>query len=85
MSSLRKLFDAACANPGSITFSDLKRIVKGAGFAYRRNNGDHEVYGKEGVPEIINLQPRKKDKRMAKEYQVEQVVDIINKYGIEVE
>ena len=76
---------AAKAAPRSVTFVDLKRLVTAIGFVLDRHNGDHDIYVRSSVPEIINLQPRKGDRRMAKPYQVNQVVEIIERYAIEVE
>ena len=80
-----KILAAAKATPKSITFADLRRLVAAAGFVIDRHHGDHEIYIADGIPEIINLQPRKGDRRMAKAYQVEQVIEIVERYGIEVE
>lgn len=42
---------------------------------------DHFIYWKDGIDEIINIQP---DGNKAKPYQVKQVRNIILKYGLEV-
>jgi len=44
-----------------------------------RVRGDHHIFVKEGVTEILNLQPRGVQ---AKPYQVKQVRNIILKYGM---
>jgi len=55
----------------NIDFADLCHYVEILGFiAHPENNGSHNVYGKEGIVEIINLQPEGKS---AKSYQVRQV------------
>jgi predicted RNA binding protein YcfA (HicA-like mRNA interferase family) len=64
-----------------IKFTDLCTMLKVLGFQ-RRIKGDHHIYSKEGVDEIINLQPRG---NMAKPYQVKQVRTIILKYKLEVQ
>jgi predicted RNA binding protein YcfA (HicA-like mRNA interferase family) len=79
-----KILAAARNNPEGVALSDLRKLVLAAGFAHKRTDGSHEVYGRKDVPEVVGLQPRKHDKRMAKIYQVRQVVDIIDKYKIEV-
>ena len=43
--------------------------------------GDHFIYWKYGIDEIINIQP---DGNKAKPYQVKQVRNTILKYGLEV-
>jgi hypothetical protein len=40
------------------------------------------VYSRPGTPEIIDLQP---DKGKAKTYQVRQILDLIEKYGITID
>jgi hypothetical protein len=80
-----RILAAARSSPKSITFGDLQRLVVAAGFVLDRHHGDHAIYIRNGIPEIINLQPRKGDKRMAKPYQVQQVIEILERYGLEVE
>lgn len=45
----------------------------------RRMKGDHHIYVKEGVAEILNLQPRK---TKAKPYQVRQVRAVLVRYKL---
>jgi len=72
---LRLLGGSADAN---ITFSDLCRLMLDLGFK-PRIKGDHHIFHKEGIPEILNLQPRGKS---AKPYQVKQVRNLILKYKL---
>ena len=60
----------------NILFTDLQKVLDRLGFTCRIK-GDHFIYTKDGVEEIINIQPIK-DK--AKPYQVRQVRSIILKY-----
>jgi len=62
----------------NILFSDLCGILARLSFDCRIK-GDHFIYTKEDVEEIINLQP-KGDK--AKPYQVKQVRNVILKYRL---
>ena len=64
----------------NIKFSDLQKILNKMGFQYRVK-GDHFIYWKDGIDEIINIQP---DGNKAKPYQVKQVRNVIIKYGLEV-
>lgn len=51
-------------------------------FGFRcRIKGDHFIYYKHGIDEIINIQP---DGNKAKPYQVKQVRNLILKYKMEV-
>jgi hypothetical protein len=62
----------------NIPFSGLCRLLKVFGFA-ERIRGDHHIFTKHGVEEILNLQP--KDSK-AKPYQVRQVRSIILRYKL---
>jgi predicted RNA binding protein YcfA (HicA-like mRNA interferase family) len=64
----------------NIKFSDLRRLLFRLGFD-ERIKGSHHIFYKEGIAEIINLQPLKDGK--AKPYQVKQVRSIILKYKIQ--
>ena len=63
----------------NIGFSDLTKLILSLGFA-ERIKGDHHIFTKAGVVEIINLQPLKDGR--AKAYQVKQVRYIILKYKL---
>lgn len=60
----------------SIRFSELQNVLTALGFQYRVK-GDHFIYYREGIDEIINIQP---DGNKAKPYQVKQVRNLIHKY-----
>ncbi len=65
----------------NINFADLCRYVERLGFEERNDGsgGSHRVYDKEGVTEIINLQPAGS---LAKPYQVKQVRRLIENYTL---
>lgn len=63
----------------NIRFEDLKKLIIDFGFDCRIK-GDHYIFTKGGVMEIINLQPLRDGK--AKPYQVKQVRNIIIKYKL---
>ena len=62
----------------NISFEDLCHLLKRLGFI-ERIRGDHYIFTKEGVEEILNLQPKG---RQAKTYQVKQVRAAIVKYRL---
>ncbi len=62
----------------NIKFSELKSLLEHLGFKCRIK-GDHFIYYREGILEIINIQPKGK---MAKAYQVKQIRNIITKYHL---
>lgn len=62
----------------SISFAELQKVLDVLGFQCRIK-GDHFVYTKDGIPEIVNIQPKG---NKAKAYQVKQVRNIIIKYKL---
>ncbi len=66
------------ARDKSILFVDLRAVLERLGFQCRIK-GDHFIYTKAGVDEIINIQPVG---NKAKPYQVKQVRNIILKYNL---
>jgi predicted RNA binding protein YcfA (HicA-like mRNA interferase family) len=63
-------------------FDDLCYVLERAGFQLRSGKGSHRIYHKEGVVEIVNVQPRN---GKAKPYQVKQVRELLLKYKINIE
>jgi|LGVF01.1.fsa_nt_gb hypothetical protein len=64
-------------NDKNIRFQDLRKLILHYGFT-ERIRGDHYIFTKENVFEIINLQPLKDGK--AKPYQVKQVRKLFLEY-----
>jgi len=58
--------------------SELCALLRHLGFA-ERIRGDHYIFTREGVAEILNLQPRG---GKAKAYQVKQVRGVLTAYGL---
>ena len=63
-----------------IRFTELCALLHRLGFEERSTSGSHRVFQRQGVPEIINLQPRPDGS--AKPYQVKQVGTLILKYRL---
>jgi len=63
----------------NIRFDDLRKLLLSFGFN-ERIKGDHHIFSKIELEEIINIQPLKDGK--AKAYQVKQVRNIILKYKL---
>jgi hypothetical protein len=61
-----------------ISFSQMCHLLRRLGLQ-ERIRGDHHIFTKEGVAEIINLQPKGSK---AKPYQVKQVRNVIVKYKL---
>ncbi len=72
---MRILRGVADAN---IPFAGLCELLRHLGFT-ERIRGSHHIFFKDGVAEILNLQPRN---NLAKPYQVKQVRRVILQYGL---
>lgn len=66
------------ASDANIPFNQLCNLLRRLGFE-ERIRGDHHIFTKNGVEEIINLQPKG---NKAKPYQVKQVRGVILKYRL---
>lgn len=64
----------------NISFSELRYLLLKLGFE-ERVRGSHHIFTKNGVEEILNLQP---DGAKAMPYQVKQVRNIVLHYRLEV-
>lgn len=62
----------------NIRFRDLRNLLVHLGFE-ERIRGDHHIFVREGVEELINLQ---REGSKAKPYQVRQVRAVITRYGL---
>jgi len=62
----------------NIPFEDFRHLLRRLGFE-ERIRGNHHIFTKDGVEEILNLQPKG---RQAKPYQVKQVREVIVKYRL---
>lgn len=62
----------------NISFAQLRRLLKGLGFE-ERIRGDHHIFTRTDVEEILNLQPKGSK---AKPYQVKQVRGVIVRYRL---
>ena len=62
----------------NISFTEIIALLEWLGFDLRIR-GDHHIFSREGIEEIINLQPKS---GKAKPYQVKQVRNLVIKYGL---
>ena len=62
----------------NIKFSELCQLLKKLGFS-ERIKGDHYIFSKDNIEEIINIQPKN---NKAKGYQVKQIRNLIVKYHL---
>ena len=80
MSQLEKLLNKILigTSDANIPFAQLCQLLRKLGFE-ERIRGSHHIFFKEGIEEILNLQPKGSQ---AKAYQVQQVRTIIIKYQL---
>jgi len=81
MTRSRKLLERVLAQGSerAIRFSDLRTLLRGLGFG-ERMRGSHHIFFRDGVEEILNLQPRSDGS--AKPYQVRQVRALLLRYKL---
>jgi predicted RNA binding protein YcfA (HicA-like mRNA interferase family) len=81
MSKLEKVLMAVLRGTAdaNIAFADLRYLLDRLGFQ-ERVRGSHHIFVRDGIEEILNLQPRAGN--MAKPYQVKQVRQVILKYKL---
>lgn len=80
MGKLEKILDQILrgGSDQNVTFDDLTALLVSLDFE-KRIKGSHHVFSKEGIEEIINIQP---SGSKAKPYQVKQVRAVIVKYKL---
>jgi hypothetical protein len=80
MSRVAKTLDRVLrgTSDANIGFDDLRGLLAHLGFA-ERVRGSHHIFTRDGIPEILNLQPRGSQ---AKAYQVKQVRGVIVTHGL---
>jgi predicted RNA binding protein YcfA (HicA-like mRNA interferase family) len=63
-----------------IWFHGMCSILRSLGFQERIIRGNHHIFTKEGVEEILNLQPKTETK--VKPYQVKQIRQVVLRYRL---
>jgi hypothetical protein len=66
------------SSDAGIRFDDLRGVLRRLGFE-ERIKGSHHIFTRDGVKEILNLQPKGS---MAKAYQVKQVRRVLVQYKL---
>ena len=69
------------ASDKNFDFDELRTLILNLGFN-ERISSSHHIYTKEGIDEIINIQPKH---GKAKPYQVKQVRNLVIKYKLDVD
>jgi hypothetical protein len=80
MSNISKLLEKIIYSRdyNNINFQDLCNLLKRFGFN-ERIKGDHHIFTRNDIEEILNLQPKG---AQAKNYQIKQIQKIIIKYKL---
>lgn len=80
MSKLNKILNKVIQGnaDANIRFVDMTSLLQYLGF-HERVRGDHHIFTKDGIVDILNLQPRK---GKCKPYQVKQVRELVIGYGL---
>lgn len=84
MTRFAKLLDRLLSGDAdrAYAFDDLCTVLFGLGFT-RRVHGSHHIFTRDGIRDILNLQPRRGGE--AKPYQVRQVRDVVVRYGLSIQ
>ncbi|MGD0023526.1 MAG: type II toxin-antitoxin system HicA family toxin [Xanthobacteraceae bacterium] len=82
MASPKQTLESVKRGGGGIAFRDLQRLLEKLGFRLARVSGSHHIYIHPKVPRPMNVQAAGKD---AKPYQVRQLRDIVEEFGLELE
>ena len=76
-----KLYKHLIATRGPMRFRDFQRVLEAFGFTLDRIKGSHHNYKHPLVPRPLSIQPRG---NMAKPYQIDQFLDIVEELGLEI-
>lgn len=74
-----QLLERARRNAKSFTFTELRALAS-CYFTLDRRRGSHHIFVRDGC-RPLNFQPRHRDPKMAKPYQVRQLVAVIESLG----
>jgi predicted RNA binding protein YcfA (HicA-like mRNA interferase family) len=77
-----KLFARLMASPQSMRFRDFQRVLEAFGFKLDRINGSHHNYRHPLATRPLSIQPKG---NMAKPYQIDQFLDIVEEFGLKIE
>ena len=85
MDRVEKIYRDALNSPVNISFKDLCYLLEGVGFEFRRQKGtSHKIYKHPRIKDFQDamMPVQEGDNGKAKIYQVEQVLEIIEKYEL---
>jgi predicted RNA binding protein YcfA (HicA-like mRNA interferase family) len=79
----QKILDKVLTGSQNVRFEEFLHLLEGFGFVLERVRGSHHLLSREGVPEMLSVQPRKDGK--AKPYQVKQFLKIVEQYDLQLD
>jgi predicted RNA binding protein YcfA (HicA-like mRNA interferase family) len=80
--SRKALLRRILAGSRNVSFEDFEYLIQGFGFRLARQRGSHFIFTREGIRELINIQPLRSE---AKPYQIRQFLKIVEAYNLELE
>lgn len=63
----------------SVAYRDFENLMVAFGFVFDRMNGSHAIYKHPSIPRPFPIQPDGKD---AKRYQVRDLLELVEQYGL---
>jgi predicted RNA binding protein YcfA (HicA-like mRNA interferase family) len=82
MTRIAKLYEQVLHQNRALSFSEFQRLLEAFGYCLKRQNGSHMAYRHQSVMDTRIIQPKGK---MAKPYQVDQFLDMVEKYALTME
>ncbi len=76
------LLQRLLAGQRSIAFRDFERILEALGFVLDRIKGSHHIYTHPKLARPFPVQP---DGKEAKRYQIRELLELIEEYGLHIE
>ena len=77
-----KLLERLLQGQRSLTFRDMERLLRSLGFELDRTTGSHRQYVHPKIPRPFPVQPDGKD---AKRYQLRELLELVEAYGLHIE
>tara|TARA_R110000782_G_scaffold78293_5_gene156115 strand:- start:105768 stop:106019 length:252 start_codon:yes stop_codon:yes gene_type:complete len=77
-----KLLERLLQGQRSVSFRDFEKLLRALGFEHDRTTGSHRQYVHSKVPRSFPIQPDGKD---AKRYQVRELLELVEEYGLYIE
>lgn len=78
----RKLLQKLISGSKNVRFSEAVTCAESFGFHLDKISGSHHIYIHPDVPELLNLQ---NVKGKAKPYQIRQLLEIVERYNLQME